>query len=229
MKPPIQSSSQDESQLRSVRVWDFPTRLFHWSLVILVIASFVTGNIGGNLMTIHMWSGYGIFALVLFRLAWGFVGGRQSRFVAFVRGPGKVLRYASEFFRTKSPPHLGHNPLGGWSIIAILLALSVQVGTGLFANDNILTEGPLYPLVSKDVSDWLTDIHQANRIVLAALLAIHVFAVFYHLIAKKENLLKPMVTGIKQWRGPADVSTGNPWLAIVIAVLVAVVVYFVIS
>lgn len=229
MKPSRQPSLQHGSQLRSVRVWDFPTRLFHWSLVVLVIASFVTGNIGGNLMTIHMWSGYGIFALVLFRLAWGFVGGRQSRFVTFLRGPGTVVRYASESFRGDSPPHLGHNPLGGWSIIAMLLALLVQVGTGLFANDDILTEGPLYPLVSKDVSDWLTDIHQVNRIVLASLLAIHVFAVFYYLVAKKENLLKPMVTGIKQWRGPADVSTGNPWLAILIAAMAAGVVYFVIS
>ena len=228
MKPSRQPT-QDQGQIRSVRVWDFPTRLFHWSLVVLVIVSFVTGNIGGNLMTIHMWSGYGILALVLFRLAWGFVGGRQSRFVAFVRGPGKVLRYASESFRGESSPHLGHNPLGGWSIIAMLLALLVQVGTGLFANDDILTEGPLYPLVSKDVSDWLTDIHQANRIILASLLAIHVFAVFYYLIAKKENLLKPMVTGIKQWRGPADVSTGNPWLAIVIAALSAGVVYVIIG
>lgn len=229
MKPARQPQSLDDRQSRSVKVWDLPTRMFHWALVALVIVSFVTGNIGGNLMQYHMWSGYGILALILFRLAWGFAGGRQSRFASFLRGPATVAHYAAEFMKGKTAPYLGHNPLGGWSIIAMLLALLVQVGTGLFANDDILTEGPLYPLVSKNVSDWLTDIHQVNRIALASLVAIHLFAVFYHLVFKKENLLKPMITGVKQWHGPADASTGNPWLAIILAGLAAGVVYMIIS
>jgi cytochrome b len=127
-----------------VVVWDLPTRLFHWLLTIFVIISFVTGNIGGNAMQYHEWSGFVILVLLVFRLVWGFLGGRQSRFSAFVRGPAAVLRYATALIKGNSPPVLGHNPLGGWSILAMMLALFVQVGTGLFANDDILTEGPLY-------------------------------------------------------------------------------------
>ena len=162
-----QQANDDDS--RSVKVWDMPTRLFHWILVVLVVASFVTGNIAGNLMTYHMLAGYGILGLVLFRLAWGFAGGRQSRFGSFVRGPGSVARYTADFIKGDSRPYLGHNPLGGWSIIAMLLGLLVQVGTGLFANDDIFTEGPFYPLVSKAVSDRLTDIHLVNRFILVFL------------------------------------------------------------
>lgn len=225
MKKMRNQPAHKDDQLRSVKVWDLPTRLFHWLLVALVVASFVTGNIGGNLMAYHMWSGYGILVLVLFRLAWGFAGGQQSRFSSFLRGPGTVACYTTDFIKGDSRPYLGHNPLGGWSIIAMLLALLVQVGTGLFANDEIFTEGPLYPLVSKDVSDWLTDIHLINRFILMFLLAVHVFAVFYYLFAKHENLLKPMITGVKKWRGPTEVSTGNPWWATIIAGLAAGVVY----
>lgn len=224
-----QQPPQGDDRLRPVKVWDLPTRLFHWILVVLVAASFVTGNIGGNLMTYHMWSGYGILALIVFRLVWGVVGGHQSRFGSFVHGPGTVVRYTGNFIKGESKTYLGHNPLGGWSVIAMLLALVVQVGTGLFANDDILTEGPLYPLVSKDVSDWLTDIHQVNRIVLASLLAVHLFAVFYHLFIKHENLLKPMITGVKHWHGPAEASTGNPWLALIIAGLAAGFVYILVG
>ena len=229
MKNTGQQPANDEDRLRSVKVWDLPTRLFHWTLVVLVVASFVTANIGGNLMTYHRLIGYGILVLVLFRLAWGFAGGRQSRFSSFVRRPSTVARYTANFIKGDSRPYLGHNPLGGWSIIAMLLALLTQVGTGLFANDDIFTEGPLFPLVSKGISDRLTDIHLVNRFMLAFLVAVHVFAVFYYLFAKHENLLKPMITGVKQWRGPAEASSGNPGLAIIIAGLAAGVVYLLVG
>jgi len=233
-EPPIAmetSPSEQEGQgwPKPVKVWDLPTRLFHWTLVVLVIVSFVTGNIGGNMMTYHMWSGYGILVLLLFRFAWGFAGGYQSRFGAFVRGPGAVIRYAVEFLKSNSKPYLGHNPLGGWSILAILSALLVQVGTGLFANDDIFTEGPLYPLVSKDFSDWLTDIHLLNRYILIGIVAIHLFAVFYHLFVKHENLIKPMITGIKQWHGPVKATIGSLWLAAVFAGLAGGAVFFLVG
>ena len=224
-----QEPSRENSRFQPVKVWDLPTRLFHWVLVALVAGSFITGNIGGNLMPYHKWFGYGILTLILFRVVWGFVGGSQSRFAAFLHGPGTVVSYAIQLIKGTSKPFLGHNPLGGWSIVAMLLVLLIQVGTGLFANDDILFEGPLYPLVSKDASDWLTGVHRVNRIVLAVLLSIHLFAVFYHLVFKKENLLKPMITGIKHWQGQADASTGNLRLAIIIAVLSAAVVFLIIS
>ena len=116
-----------------VRVWDLPTRLFHWLLVILVITSFVTVEIGGNAMQYHERSGYTILTLLLFRVIWGFIGGRESRFASFVRGPAAVLRYAATLFRSDPARYPGHNPLGGWSVMAMLLALFIQAGSTSFA------------------------------------------------------------------------------------------------
>jgi cytochrome b len=211
---------------RRVLVWDFPTRLFHWLLVILVIISFVTGNIGGNAMQYHQWSGFTILALLLFRLVWGFVGSRESRFATFIQRPASVARYAATLLRRDSWQHLGHNPLGGWSIIAILFALLVQAATGLFANDDIVTEGPLYGWVSKATSDWLTRIHKLNKAVIIGLVCIHVLAVVFYFFYKRENLVKPMITGAKQWSGaePEPV-IGRTWTAAIIAGLAALAVY----
>ncbi len=128
-----------ENPIRSVLVWDLPTRLFHWLLVIFVIISFVTGNIGGNAMQYHEWGGFAILALLLFRLVWGFVGSRESRFATFVYGPSAVISYARILLCRNSVHYLGHNPLGCWSIIALLFTLLVQAATGLFANDDIVT------------------------------------------------------------------------------------------
>ena len=163
-----------ESSPRKVRVWDLPTRLFHWLLVILVITSFATAKIGGNAMQYHEWSGFTILALLLFRIFWGFVGSRESRFVTFIRSPSAVFRYATTLVRRDSTHFLGHNPLGGWSIIAMLFSLLVQAATGLFANDDIITEGPLSDWVSKATSDWLTRVHKLNEDVIIVLVSIHV-------------------------------------------------------
>jgi cytochrome b len=207
-------------------VWDLPTRLFHWLLVILVIISFVTVNIGGNAMQYHEWSGFTIFALLLFRIVWGFVGSRESRFVTFIQGLGAVIRYATKLLRRGTPHYLGHNPLGGWSIIAMLFTLLVQAAPGLFANDDIVTEGPLFDWVSKATSDWLTRIHKLNQQVIIALVCVHILAVLFHFFYKRENLVKPMITGVKQWSGAeAEPATGRTWTAALIAGLAALAVY----
>jgi cytochrome b len=208
-----------------IRVWDIPTRLFHWLLIGLVIFSFTTGKIGGSAMKYHEWSGFAILVLVVFRLVWGFIGGQQSRFSNFLKGPAAVIRYASSLLQKDSKRHIGHNPLGGWSIIAMLISLLIQTGTGLFANDDILTEGPLYNLVSKQTSDWLTGVHLLNQKVLMVLVAIHICAVMFYLIAKRENLMKPMINGNKLWHQPLDSSWGNPALALLLAAVVAAVAY----
>jgi len=219
-----------QSSPRRVRVWDLPTRLFHWLLVILVIISFVTAKIGGNAMQYHEWSGFTILTLLLFRLVWGFVGSRESRFVTFVHGPAAVFRYAVEILRPDSRHYLGHNPLGGWSIIAMLSALMVQVGTGLFANDDIVTEGPLYNWVSKTTSDWLTRVHKLNQEMIIGLVAIHILAVLFYFFFKRENLLKPMVTGLKQWNDPvSDSITGLAWKAVLVTGLAALAVYLIVQ
>lgn len=210
---------------RSIRVWDLPTRVFHWMLVILVTVSFATGIVGGTWMQYHLWSGCTILGLLIFRLAWGFAGGRHVRFSAFVRGPRAGLHYARTLLDANAPRHLGHNPLGGWSVLAMLIALSVQAVTGLFANDDIFTEGPLYPWVSKATSDWLTHIHKLNRNVILLLVGLHVLAILFYLVIKHENLIHPMFTGHKEWRGPGQATDNHLGRAVFIAALVAVGVY----
>jgi cytochrome b len=224
-----QSSRENrEEKMYSIRVWDIPTRFFHWLLVGLVIFSFITGKIGVTTMKYHEWSGFAILVLVGFRLVWGFIGGQQSRFRTFVKGPAAVIRYASSLLSKDSKQHIGHNPLGGWSILAMLASLLIQVGTGLFANDDILTEGPLFALVSKQTSDWLTGIHHLNQKILLVLVLIHIAAVIFYFIVKRDNLIKPMITGNKTWHQNIDSAPGNPALAIVLAAVVAAVAYVII-
>ena len=217
-----------EKKLYSIQVWDIPTRLFHWLLVGLVIFSFITGKIGITAMRYHEWSGFAILVLVVFRLTWGFVGGQHSRFINFVKGPETVARYASSLLKTDSKPHIGHNPLGGWSVLAMLISILIQVGTGLFANDDILTEGPLYALVSKQTSDWLTGVHLLNQKILLVLVLIHIAAVIFYLIAKRENLIKPMITGNKIRQKEIESTQGNPALALLLAAAAAVLAYLLI-
>jgi cytochrome b len=224
------SSGSEESRPsgesgRSIQVWDLPTRVFHWLLVTLVTVSFVSAKIGGAWMQYHVWSGSAVLGLLMFRLAWGFAGGRHARFSTFVRGPGAVLRYTQNLLRTEAPSHLGHNPLGGWSVLAMLLALFVQAVTGLFANDDIFTEGPLYPWVGKATSDWLTHIHLLNQGVILLLVGVHVLAVLFYLIMKHENLIQPMFTGRKYWRGQGQASDNHPGRAAFIAGLIVAGIY----
>ncbi len=180
-----------------VRIWDLPTRLFHWSLVALVVFSVVTAQVGGNWMNWHMWSGYAILALIVFRLLWGFAGSRYALFAQFVRGPRAVLAYLRAA-RGAGERYAGHNPLGAWSVLALLAALLVQAGTGLFANDEIATEGPLSKLVSGATASLMTRVHSLNQNVIYALVALHVAAIAFYFFAKRENLVAPMITGDKR-------------------------------
>lgn len=181
--------------LREYRLWDLPTRLFHWSLVLLVLLQWLTGEYELLPMRWHYLGGYAILALLLFRLLWGFLGSQSSRFASFVRGPLAVLRYARTIHH-RAPENLaGHNPLGGWSVLALLACLLLQVVTGLFASDDVLVAGPFAASVSEDVSEFFTEVHEYNKIVLLALIGAHVLAVLWHLLGKRENLLAAMLTG----------------------------------
>jgi cytochrome b len=209
----------------SIMVWDIPTRLFHWLLLILVIVSFITGYTGGLWMQYHVWSGCSILGLLVFRLVWGFVGGRHARFTSFVRGPGATLRYARTVLRRHAPRYLGHNPLGGWSVIAMLTALLIQATTGLFASDDIFTKGPLYPWVSNATSHWLTYIHTLIQEVVIVLVSLHVAAILFYLAVKHENLITPMFTGRKKWQEEDRASADHVRLAALIAAVIAAGVY----
>ncbi len=218
---------------RWVRVWDVPTRLFHWSLVLLVAANIYTGNVGGlREMDLHKLSGYAILALVLFRLVWGFVGSRHSRFADFVRGPGEVIGYARSLFGKAHRSFVGHNPMGAWSVMAMLASLLLQAITGLFARDDILTEGPLVRYVSKETSRTLSAIHELNATVLYVLIGTHLAAVLGYLVFRKDNLIRPMLTGRKAVAaeaGNADAPFARSWVAAVILAATAGAVWLVVS
>jgi cytochrome b len=209
-------------------VWDLPTRLFHWALVLLVVLSFVTAKIGGNAMQYHVWSGAAILTLLLFRLIWGFIGSRTARFTQFVRAPSAAWRYAKRLLGTAPEHHLGHNPLGGWSIVSMLLALLLQAVTGLFATDDIATQGPLYNWVSDAAASRLTSIHLFNQAAILALVALHLLAVLFYFLVKKENLVTPMITGRKPWHERLDPKMNaapSTWIALLVVLFCAACIY----
>jgi cytochrome b len=187
------------------QVWDLPVRLFHWALVILVAFQAYTGLFGGpKVMVWHGRAGMAILALVLFRIVWGFIGGRNARFSQFVRGPAAVIKY----LKGVMPAPDGHNPLGALSVLALLAVLAVQAGTGLFANDDILFEGPLFHLVDKELSDSLTGYHYLSSRALLALVILHLGAIAFYRM-KGKDLIRPMVTGWRQDERPAGNGSGE--------------------
>jgi cytochrome b len=215
--------------MEKILVWDLPLRLFHWLLVLLVAISVVSAKTGGNAMQIHMLSGYTVLALLLFRILWGFLGSTHARFASFVRGPAAVIACLRGLVRNEPGQHLGHNPAGAWSVILMLAVLLAQAATGLFANDDIATEGPLAKLVSKALSDRITGVHQLNVKLLYALIALHLSAVAYYLLYKRENLVKPMLTGFKDVAvGLSESAQEKTWLAATLMAACAGIVYFLI-
>ena len=180
--------------MKQITVWDLPLRIFHWSLVALFAVAVISAKLGGNALEWHVYSGLALLALLVFRVLWGFFGGTHAKFSNFIRGPKAILGY----LKGSGEKTIGHNPLGALSVIAILLALFFQAITGLFSNDDILTEGPLYNLIDKDTSDYLTHLHTFNQYVLYALLALHIGAILYYRLVKRENLVRTMLTGRKE-------------------------------
>ena len=183
--------------------------------MLLIGFSWLSGEM--EWMDWHIYSGYAVLTLVLFRILWGFFGSTHARFSDFLYGPGALIAYIRTLPSRTAAKFAGHNPLGGISVVLVLLCVLVQAGTGLFSNDDILTEGPLYKHVSKELSDWLTTIHKYNFNVLLTLIVVHVSAVLYYLLYKSENLIKPMFTGRKHL--PADARPAqmrSVWLALVL-------------
>ncbi|QNM83752.1 cytochrome b/b6 domain-containing protein [Sphingomonas sabuli] len=173
------------------RVWDLPIRLFHWALVVLVAFSWWTAETGRD--DWHFWSGYAVLFLLIFRLLWGIFGSSTARFASFVKGPAAVRTYLRSGMRWTAP---GHTPLGALSVVALLLALIVQVVTGLFnVDEDGLIEGPLAKYVSLSTADWLHDVHEASFNVLLVLIGLHIAAIVFYLLVKKLNLVTPMISG----------------------------------
>jgi cytochrome b len=195
---------------RVVRVWDLPTRLFHWALAVALVAQVITGKIGGAALNWHLRIGYCIFALIVFRLVWGFVGGHWSRFKSFVYGPASVLRYLRNRHHASDLFHVGHNPLGSASVFAMLALLVVQVATGLVADDEIATVGPLNRFVSTAFGLSATAWHKGPGLgIILTLVVLHVFAVLFYRLRKRQDLIGPMFSGDKVLPGVVPGSVDN--------------------
>ena len=191
--------------LRKIRVWDLPTRAFHWALAVLYVALVATGWTGGEVMPWHARAGYAVATLLLFRLAWGFLGGHWSRFGTFVFGPASVRDY----LRGQGAPlhSIGHNPLGALSVFALLVFLLLQVATGLFSQDKADFAGPLNVLVSSAAAKAATWYHQrVGQWIVLAMVLLHVLAILDYLLRRKLNLIKPMIDGDKTVAIPAPAS-----------------------
>lgn len=204
--------------MHTIRVWDLPTRIFHWALTLCVTGLLITGNIGGNWMNWHLRLGYAVLTLLLFRLVWGFIGGHWSRFSSFLFAPSTVWRYLQGHVH---PEHrVGHNPLGALSVFALLVILLAQVGSGLFSDDEIAFFGPLVTFVSGETVRLATDYHKnIGKFLVLGLVVLHVTAIAFYKLVKKESLVQPMVCGDKHL--PIAIpSAQDTWITRVIAFIV---------
>lgn len=217
------------TERRDARVWDLPTRLFHWSLVALIVVQYASGEFGWLSMEWHFRLGYATLALVLFRVLWGFLGSQTSRFGHFVRGPRGVLRYVADLARGRAAHAPGHNPLGAWSVLAMLASVALQAVSGLASSDDISEEGPLAARLSGATVDWMTWLHHANRYVLAGLIVLHVGAVLMHRVARSENLVGPMLHGRSPATGAAPLRFVSSWRALALLAVSAAAVWGVIA
>jgi cytochrome b len=178
---------------RTLRIWDLPTRLFHWLLVVCIAGAVICVNIGGHWMQWHAYCGYAVLSLVLFRVLWGFIGAVHSRFVTFVPSPQRLIA----FLMGKQGGGLGHSPLGSLSVIALLLVVGIQASTGLFTDDDIAFQGPLAKYVPNATVSLLSSIHALNSNILFGLIGLHLLAIAYYQWVKRESILMPMIQGDK--------------------------------
>ncbi|MDP2329988.1 MAG: cytochrome b/b6 domain-containing protein [Reyranella sp.] len=222
---------------RRIRVWDLPVRLFHWTLVVLMVVSYFTARAGGEWMKFHFWSGYAILTLVLFRIAWGFVGSTTARFADFVKGPSAALAHLRDLMGRGHPHEAGHNPLGGAMVVVLLLAVLAQTTAGLFSADTDMgmVNGPLALVIADKWVERATAFHKFWINVLLWMVALHVLAAIVYLVWKRQNLIGAMVTG----RKPLDdvVPPGKPApklvfvsnrLAVSLLLAAAAIVYFIV-
>ncbi len=195
--------STHPSTLKTLRVWDLPTRIFHWLLAVCVISSLVSGEVGGNAMIWHFRLGYCVITLLLFRVVWGFVGGHWSRFKQFFYSPLTILRYLRG--QNKPEHDVGHNPLGSLSVWGLLFILSAQVASGLMSDDEIASQGLLVKFISGTTSSFATGYHKHwGKAIIIVLICLHVAAILFYLFKKKQNLITPMLKGDKVLDGSSE-------------------------
>lgn len=211
---------------RMIKVWDVPTRLFHWTMVPVFAGLWFTAEQGGDWMEWHLRLGMLMLVLVLFRVLWGLCGSQTARFGNFLAGPARIRAYLAGQLPVTAQP--GHNPLGGWMVLALLLALLLQAGMGLFAADvnSYLYDGPLKVLIDGELAEQVTGWHKDWFDVLLLLAAVHVLAVAFYKVGRNTDLVRPMLSGMKALPGEvAPLRFASPWRALVLLLLVALLVF----
>jgi cytochrome b len=219
-------------EVKKRQVWDLPVRVFHWTLVAAIIGAFVTNRLGVSYFKYHVWCGYTVIVLVLFRIVWGVVGTRHAQFWNFVCGPAATLRYVLGLLRGHEIRYAGHNPLGAWMVVTLLAALGIQAFSGLFGNDDIFNVGPLYGYVSKEVSLRLTSLHRHLFYWIMAAAAVHILAVIAHHVFERANLLHAMITGHKSHDSVAEsdgIVSSRTWLAVLVSIAIAAALAWVVN
>jgi cytochrome b len=226
----------DKNEQR-IRIWDLPVRLFHWTLVVLMTVSYFSGQAGGDWMKLHFWSGYAILTLLLFRIAWGFVGSTTARFSHFIKGPVAAIGHLKELAGTDRPRDVGHNPLGGAMVVALLLGLLLQVVAGLFSadTDTGIVTGPLAGLLPDKWIERATSFHTFWINVLLLMVAVHVLAALTYLVWKRQNLIAAMFSGRKRLDDVVAPGAPRPALsfasgrlALSLLIVAAAIVYFIV-
>lgn len=202
---------QPETPVRQVKVWDFPTRLFHWSLVLLILFAWVSNKLLGKTFVIHKVTGYLILALVLYRILWGFVGGDTARFTTFVR-PFAAIGYLVDLVSGKARHFLGHNPLGGMMVLLLLALAGGQAVLGLFSLDDVpaTIEGPFASKVAESTAELASRWHRRGFNFILIAVGLHVAANLFYTFVKKDNLIRPMLTGVKPAGAYEDLAESRP-------------------
>ncbi|MBI4817667.1 MAG: DUF1924 domain-containing protein [Deltaproteobacteria bacterium] len=215
----MDSISTQKSTPRT-KVWDIPVRLFHWSLVLLIAVAFLTGE-EDDWSSVHAKAGLAILGLLVFRIAWGFVGSRYARFRSFLRSPREVVEFAKAYVKGRPPLHLSHNPLGAVMVIALLLLLLAATGTGVLMRLGPEWEGPLTPYLSHSVADGIKETHELVAHAILVLAGLHVAGVIVSSFLERQNLVGGMITGWKRGTEEPGAAPRKPFLR-ALALLVSV-------
>ncbi len=208
-----------KAELKPTAVWDLPVRLFHWLLVALILVAWLSA---GKSMTVHSLAGYSVIALVVFRLWWGLVGSSTARFSSFVRGPRAILSYLRHMGERTPGQSPGHNPVGAISVLALLALVLIQTSTGLFSVDvDGLESGPLSAWVSFDMGRQFAHIHEFAFRILQVLVGVHIAAILYYAIWKRENLVGPMITGRRRFSSPVTSLGSVPVWRLIVGIAIS--------
>lgn len=208
-------------------VWDLPLRLFHWSFAFTVFACWFTAENKDDYIDLHIQLGYIALGLVIFRILWGFMGPKHARFSQFIPSPSQLVSYLKK--SNEKQQVAGHNPLGAFMVILMVLLIVIQTVTGLFISDDIFSSGPYYGTISSELEKAFKFLHLNTFNIMIAAIVIHICAIFFYWLVKKQNLILPMITGKKtadEVKSTDAIPHSKVILAIVLAVLCAGFVYW---